>query len=102
MSKQPLKYLKNEVIEDLTARRIREYEAKADVAVKLPVPAEQIIEQVLDLSFLWDQIEEQPGEMILGSLDRKNRTIVLNEKHLDLRKFVFRLVGRVESHHRPE
>jgi len=28
MSKQPLKYLKNEVIEDLTTRRIREYEAK--------------------------------------------------------------------------
>jgi hypothetical protein len=84
MSKQPLKYLKNEVIENLTAHRIREYEAKAGVMVKLPVPAEQIIEQVLDLSFLWDQIEEQPGEMILGSLDRKNRTIVLNEKHLEL------------------
>jgi hypothetical protein len=29
MSKQPLKYLKNEVIEDVTASRIREYEAKA-------------------------------------------------------------------------
>lgn len=84
MSKQPLKYLKNEVIEDLTTHRIRDYEAKAGVTVRLPVPAEQIIEQVLDLSFLWDQIEEQPGEMILGSLDRKNRIIVLNEKHLDL------------------
>jgi hypothetical protein len=84
MSKQPLKYLKNETIEDVTASRIREYEARAGVTVRLPIPAEQIIEQVLDLSFLWDQIEEQPGEMILGSLDRKNRTIVLNEKHLDL------------------
>jgi len=84
MSKQPLKYLKNEAIEDVTASRIREYEAKAGVTVRLPIPAEQIIEQVLDLSFLWDQIEEQPGEMILGGLDRKTRTIVLNEKHLEL------------------
>jgi hypothetical protein len=84
MSKQPLQYLKNKVIEELTARRIREYEAKSGVTVKLPVAAEQVIEQVLDLSFLWDQIDEQPGEMILGSLDRQSRTIVLNEKHLDL------------------
>ena len=28
MSKQPLKYLKNEAIEDVTASRIRQYEAK--------------------------------------------------------------------------
>ena len=39
MNKQPLKYLKNEVIESTTASRIREYEAKAGVTVKLPVPA---------------------------------------------------------------
>ena len=30
MSKRPLKYLKNEVIEDVTTRRIREYEAKVE------------------------------------------------------------------------
>jgi len=84
MSKQPLKYLKNEVIEDLTTRRIREYEAKAGGTVKLPVPIEKIVEQVLGLDFEWDEIEEQPGEMILGGLCRKTRTIVLNEKHLEL------------------
>ena len=84
MSKPHLKYLKNEVVEGVTARRIREYEAKAGVTVGFPVPAEQVIEQVLDLSFLWDRIEEPPGEMILGGLDRKARTIVLNETHLDL------------------
>src|SRR5690242_16481396 len=84
MSKHHLKYLSNEAIEDITARRIRQYEAKAGVTVRLPVPAEQVIEQVLDLSFLWDHIEERPGEMILGGLLRKARTIVLNEKHLEL------------------
>jgi len=84
MSKPSLRYLSNESVEDVTAQRIRQYEAKAGVTVKFPVPAEEVIEQVLGLSFLWDQIEEQPGEMILGGLQRKSRTIVLNEKHLDL------------------
>lgn len=84
MTKPNLRYLSNESIEDVTAQRIRQYEAKAAVKVGFPVPAEEIIEQVLGLSFLWDQIEEQPGEMILGGLNRKTCTIVLNEKHLEL------------------
>ena len=84
MSKPSFRYLSNEAVEDVTAQCIRQYEAKARVTVKLPVPAEEVIEQVLGLSFLWDEIEEQPGEMILGGLNRKTCTIVLNEKHLDL------------------
>src|ERR1700687_696366 len=79
-----LKFLKNEVIEDITAQRIREYEAKAGVMVTLPVPIEQIVEQVLGLDFDWDVIEELPGEQILGGLDAVNRRILLNEKHTDL------------------
>ena len=86
MSKPHLKYLKNEVIEDVTACRIREYEAKAGVTVKLPVPIEKIVEQVLGLDFEWDVIEEQPGEQILGGLVAAERKIVLNEKHLALFK----------------
>jgi hypothetical protein len=78
--------LKNEAIEDVTAIRIRQYEAKAGVTVKLPVPIEKIVEQVLGLDFEWDEIEEQPGEQILGGLIAAERKIVLNEKHLDLFK----------------
>jgi hypothetical protein len=84
MSKRPLKYLKNEVIEDVTARRIQEYEAKVGITVTLPVPIEKIVEQVLGLDFEWDVIEEQPGEQILGGLVAAERKIVLNEKHLTL------------------
>jgi hypothetical protein len=84
MSKQHLKYLKNEVIEDVTARRIREYEAKAGVTVGLPVPVEKVVEQVLGLDFEWDEIEEQPSEQILAGLVAAERKIVLNEKHLAL------------------
>jgi len=84
MNKPPLRFMRNEYIEDVTAKRIREYEAKAGVTVKLPVPVEEIIEQVLDLTILWDAIEEQPGELILGGLQAKKRTILLNETHLPL------------------
>ena len=71
MTRANLRYLSNEAIEDVTAQRIRQYEAKAGVTVGFPVPAEEVIEQVLGLCFLWDQIAEQPGEMILGGLSRK-------------------------------
>lgn len=84
MTKPQLKYLKNEVIEDVTAQRIREYESKAGVSVVLPVPIEQIVEQVLGLDFDWDTIEEQPGEQILGGLDAVNCKILLNETHAAL------------------
>jgi hypothetical protein len=84
MSKQHLQFLKNEVIDEVTAGRIREYEAKANVTVTLPIPLEQIVEQVLGLDFDWDIIEEHPGEQILGGLDAVNKKILLNEKHVDL------------------
>ncbi len=84
MTRPSLRFMSNDCIEDLTARRIRQYESKTSVTVKFPVPAEEIIEQVLDLSILWDTIEEEPGEMILAGLNRRTRTIVMNEKHLEL------------------
>jgi len=84
MTKHRLKYLKNETVEDITAQRIREYEAKVGGTVKLPVPIEEIVEQVLELDFDWDVIEEQPGEQILGGLDVANRKILINEAHADL------------------
>lgn len=79
-----LKYLRNEAIEEVTAQRIREYESKTGVNVTLPVPIEQIVEQVLGLDFDWDVIEERPGEQILGGLDAVNKKILLNETHLEL------------------
>jgi hypothetical protein len=41
------RFLRNEVIEDVTVRRIRDYESKVGVAVALPVPLEQIVKQAL-------------------------------------------------------
>lgn len=82
--KPHLQYLRNEAIDAVTAQRIREYESKVCVTVRLPVPVEQIVEQILGLDFDWDEIEELPGEQILGGLDAVNRKILLNEKHTAL------------------
>lgn len=84
MSKPHLRFMRNDYIEDVTAQRIREYERKSGRAVMFPVPAEEIIEAVLGLNILWDTIEEGPGEMILAGLNRRTRTIVMNETHLGL------------------
>jgi hypothetical protein len=84
MTKHHLKYLRNEVIEDVTAQRIRKHEAKVGGTVTLPVPIEEIVEHVLGLDFDWDVIEEQPGEQILGGLDVRNRKILINEAHARL------------------
>jgi len=82
--KPHLKYLRDEAIDAVTRQRIREYESKTNVTVTLPVPVEQIVEQVLGLDFDWDAIEELPGEQILGGLDAVNRRVLLNEKHTAL------------------
>src|SRR4051794_20840452 len=84
MTRPNLRYLSNQSVEDITTQRIRQYETATKATVRFPVPAEEIIEQVLKLSILWDYIEEQPGELILGGLQRKAATIVLNEKYLEL------------------
>jgi hypothetical protein len=84
MSKKSLKFLPNEVIEEVTACRIRQYETKVGVTVGFPVPVEKIVEQVLGLDFDWDEIEEGPGEQILGGLHVAGRKIYLNTKHLPL------------------
>lgn len=78
------RFLSNEAVEELTARRLREYERKVGRPVTLPVPVEEVIEQALDLCILWEEVEEQPGEMILAGLKRRTRTVVVNEKHLKL------------------
>lgn len=68
MTNPRIKYPRNEASENVTAQRIRKYESKAAVTVKLPAPGEQIVEQVLGLDFDWEVIGGQPGEQLLGGL----------------------------------
>lgn len=83
MSRRSGKFIRNSVIEEITARRVREYESLSGTQIKFPLPLEQIVERVLGLTFDWDVIEEQPGELILGGLIAEERKILLNEKHLE-------------------
>lgn len=77
-------YMSNDAVEELTSRRLREYEQKLAKPVAFPVPVEEVIEQTLDLAILWEPVEEQRGELILAGLLKRTRTIVVNEKHLAL------------------
>src|SRR5437762_3309796 len=84
MSRSKLRFLRNNVIEEVTELRLREYEAKTGEAVRFPIPIENVVEQVLGLDFDWDVIEELPGEQILGGLDAVKRKVLLNERHMAL------------------
>ena len=48
------------------------------------MPIEKIVERALGLDFDWDEIEEGPGEQILGGLHVSSRKIYLNTRHVDL------------------
>ncbi len=60
------------------------YEARDGPIARPPVPVESILEDVLDLSILWDTVPEEPGQSILAGLDPNNRTVVFNETRLTL------------------
>jgi Zn-dependent peptidase ImmA (M78 family) len=78
-----MKYWFPDEIEQLTRRRLNEYEANTACLIPWPrVPIEQIIEnEPFDLAIKWERIEERPGERILGALRPHERQIVLNEAH---------------------
>lgn len=80
------KYWTFRAIEELTRRRLEEYEEHTGRSIPWPwVPIEQIIENdPFDLLIKWERIEERPGERILGALRPHERQIILNEAHLEL------------------
>ena len=84
MRRHSLKDLSTADIDEVTSVRLRQYEQLTDTKVTFPVPIEKVVERVLGLDFDWDEIEEQPGETILGGLVPEDRCILLNTKHLDL------------------
>lgn len=84
MRRHDLTNISTREIDEITSMRIRQYEQQTHSTVCLPVPVENIIEQVLGLHFDWIDIEEQPGEQILAGLVPQRRSIVLNTRHLEL------------------
>ncbi len=76
------RFYRNEQIEQAAVSRLKQLEQLLGHPLRLPVPIERLAEHV-GLDFLWDEISEELGEMILGALcvKRNERLIVLNEKH---------------------
>ena len=78
------KFLPDTELERLANRLLARYEGRYGPIARPPVPVESILEDVLDLSILWDSVPEEPGQSILAGLDPNNRTVVFNETRLAL------------------
>jgi hypothetical protein len=75
-----MKFYRNEQIEQIAEQRLLDFERKLERPLSLPVDIELFGELVLDLSILWDDIEELPGEEVLAGLRAPDRLIVMNER----------------------
>ena len=75
-----MKFYRNERIEEIAESRLLDFERKLAKPLSLPVDVELFGELVLELSILWDEIEELPGEEVLAGLKPSERLIVMNER----------------------
>ncbi len=75
-----MKFYRNEQIEQIAEQRLVEFERKLERPLGLPVDVELFGELVLDLSILWEDIEELPGEEVLAGLKPGERLIVMNDR----------------------
>lgn len=86
MSPKPVRFLKNQEIEELTEHRLRDYERLTSRNLEPPVPLGRMIVKLFGVSEAWDDIEEEAGETILGTLRPEVREIVLNARREELFK----------------
>jgi len=75
-----MKFYRNERIEEIAEERLNEFEGKLERPLSLPIDIELFGELVLDLSVLWEGIDELPGEEVLAGLRASDRLIVMNER----------------------
>jgi hypothetical protein len=76
--------LRNQEIEEIAQARLTELQRQLGRPLSPPIPIDLIAEKVLGLDFLWEAIDELPGEKIFGGLIAKKRLIVLNENRKGL------------------
>jgi hypothetical protein len=75
---------RNQEIEEIAQSRLAELQRRLGRPLSPPIPIDLIAEQVLELDFLWEPIDELPGEKIFGGLIAKKRLIILNENRKEL------------------
>jgi hypothetical protein len=79
-----VKFYRNQEIEDLAAERLSRLAQLLARPLAPPIPIDLLAEQVLGLDFLWEDIDELPGETVLGALHPQKRLIIMNDKHRTL------------------
>lgn len=79
-----MRYLRAETVEQRAEQRLAELARLLGQPPGLPTPIDLLAEQILGLDFLWEPIDELPGETILAGLLPERRLIVLNERRRDL------------------
>jgi hypothetical protein len=79
-----VKFYRNQEIEDLAAERLSQLAQILTHPLTPPIPIDLFAEQVLGLDFLWEDIDELPGETVLGALHPQKRLIIMNETHRTL------------------
>ena len=79
-----MKFYRNDAIEALAERRLAELENVQGASLRLPIPIDLVGERILGLTFLWDEIEELPGETVLGAIQPSKRLVILNERRKEL------------------
>lgn len=73
-------FYRNADIEAAAETRLMEMERAMGKPLTLPIPVDYLAEQILGLSLLWDEVDELPGEMILGAIMPAKQLIILNER----------------------
>ena len=73
------KFLSDPQLEGMATRLLLRYDSLYGAVSSPPVPVERILEDVLDLSILWDDISEPPHQSILAALEPGSKTVVFNE-----------------------
>ncbi|TAK28839.1 MAG: ImmA/IrrE family metallo-endopeptidase [Chloroflexota bacterium] len=73
------KFYNEKMVESQAYDVLRRFYTQSKKQLTLPVPAERIAEDVIDLSILWEVIPEPPGQTILAGLASKDRLVVFNE-----------------------
>ena len=77
------RFYRNADIEDIADSRLLEMARAMGKPLTLPVPIDYLAEQVLGLDLLWDEVQELPGELILGAIMPARKLIILNELRRD-------------------
>jgi len=79
-----VKFYRNQEIEDLAAERLSQLAQSLGHPLAPPIPIDLLAEKILELDFLWEDIDELPGETVLGALHSRKRLIIINERHRTL------------------